>query len=183
MWFSMSTMDYDAASTDDGRKTAAWYVLGMPLNLVFAACSTMSFSMVARRGRKVIAWLAMFAVFGSLIYFAYIRSTSQARLAQTQGVEIPAGTSILRLREAETFGDGAKIWGACTADRDLVEAIIARHSLAKDLDLTGGYFFSQYMPEANIPEDAFGFSNGRLTCYFNADTGRFYFIRFPPSRR
>lgn len=150
--------------------------------LVYATLTTMPFSMVARRGRTGIAWIALLVVLGSLIWIAYLRSTPEARLARALDIEIPAGTEILRLRESETFGDGTTIWGACMADRLFFNEIVARHSLTKEPAFTRE-FISQFMPEFNIPEGRLDYSNGRLVCYFDIDAGILYFVRLPPARR
>jgi len=167
-------MDYSTTSTGDGRQTAGWFVLGLPMLVPIAVFSTMPFSMIARRGRPGIAWFAMATVFGMLIWFAYVQSTPQSRLASALGVEIPVDTRIVRLRETDSFNDGITTIGACAADTALVDDLVAHHSLNEAM--TGGYI-SPYMLDADIPEDGMGYRNDRLTCYHDAESGTLYFVR------
>ncbi|WDQ15119.1 hypothetical protein [Rhodopirellula sp. P2] len=173
-WIGMSSMDYSTNTTGDGRKTAGWFVLGLPMLVPIALFSTMPFSMIARRGRPAIAWFAMVVVFGVVIWFAYVQSTPQARLAWALGVEVPADTNIICLRENDSFNDGITTIGACTADNAFVGDLVAHHSLKESM--TGGYI-SPYMPDTDIPEDGIGYRNDRLTCYHDSESGTLYFVR------
>jgi len=173
-WIGMSSMDYIASSGGDGRQTAGWFILGIPMLVPLAVLSTMPFSMVARRGRPVIAWSAMVLVFGMLIRFAYVQSTPQARLKYALGVELPAETTIVSLQETDSFNDGITTIGACTADMAMLEALVATHSLHQDIS---GHFISHYFRNVDIPEDGMGYQSDRLTCYYDRATGVLYFIR------
>ncbi len=167
-------MDYSSTSSGDGRQTAGWFVLGLPMLVPIAMLSTMPFSMIARRGRPAIAWLTMSALFGVLIWFAFFQSTPRARLESALGVEIPTNIEIVRLRETDSFNDGITTMGACIADRELMDDLVAHHSLSEDI--TGGYI-SPYLSDADIPEDGVGYRNDRLTCYHDVKTKTLYFVR------
>ncbi|WP_146410138.1 hypothetical protein [Allorhodopirellula heiligendammensis] len=167
-------MDFSTALAGDGRKTAGWFVLGLPMLVPIAMLSTMPFSMVARRGRRAIAWLAMCVLFGALMWFAYSQSTPLARLEWALDVEIPTDVKIIRLRETDSFNDGITTVGACIADREFINDLVAHHSLSEDI--TGGYI-SPYLPDANISVDGVGYRNDRLTCYHDSKTKTLYFVR------
>lgn len=155
-------------------------MLGSPFLLGFGLLASLLFSLISRRTNTLVGWLCVLVVFGSLIAFAYSRTTPGARLRKALGSEPPVGTQIQRLDQYDSFNDGSTIAGVCSGSPQFVQTLITAHSLkASD----SGGLLKQMLRDEPIPEEVTVMAGRELTIWYDPDRSLLYFCRRLGQRR
>jgi len=176
-WLDSSTMDYRHDVAGGGLRTAGWFIFGMPFLLGFAALSTMPFSMLARKGKPLVAWAAMIIFFALAICFSYTRSTPSARLQRAFDVDVPSDTVINYLRDLDSFNNGTTTVGVIRTTPNFVDLVVQEHSLTEQRATNK---LVRWMSDMPIPENSLCYDGQRHTVYYDVDASLLYFVRWFP---
>jgi hypothetical protein len=174
-WISASDMDYSSPSSKFGLTTGGWFILCLPILMMFSVVFGFFFAMLARKLHLAIGWLCFLAAGGTMLVSAWRSALPMSRLADVVGIDLAQNTSIHRLVQISSLSDGTFTYGAISGADGLLDELILEHELESSSGALHGSIYSVLFDADALPIHDKVYANDRLTCFRNRETGQIFF--------
>ena len=173
-WFAMSSMDYHEGAMFWGLETAGWFILGTPFLVAIGFVGTLLFVFLRHKTRPIFGWVCLSLVGAIVIAITFNAQLPENRISSTLRVDLPPGTTVYRLRQADSFNDGISIYGIFSGSKELMDTIASENDLTQEsISL---HIVFQYFDDETLPEAGDAYVNEQMVCYLDHQADRILFV-------